>query len=142
MISRRDAGTVQELHSDFESYLAQLKRARHRTLVYVSLALSMAVSFSILCVLLANRIEVPSFGSALNEMPDIGLLSQFVNFSPYSAWNNALGTALFGIQIAITSMMRYWYLRQDKLITLLTQALVIEQETEVALRLMLSRRIA
>lgn len=133
---------MQELHSDFESYLAQLKRARQRTLIYLGLALTMTVSFSVLCVLLANRIEVPSLGSAFSEMPDIGFLSQFVNFSPYSAWNNALGTALFGIQVAITSLMRYWYLRQDKLITLLTQALVIEQETEVALRLMLSRRIA
>jgi hypothetical protein len=130
-----------ELQTDFEEYLAQLKRARQRTLIYLFIALGMTVTFSVMCVLLANQLHVPGFGQLEIDLPDIGFLSQFINPSPYSSWNNALGTALFGIQIAITSVIRYWYLRQDKLITLLTQALVIEQETEYALRLMLNNRI-
>lgn len=131
-----------DIHSDFETYLSKLMHARRRTLIYLVFALVMALAFSLLCVLLANNFRIPELQPLMDIIPDVGFLSQFVNPQPYSSWNNALGTALFGIQIAITSLLRYWYLRQDKLLTLLTQALVIEQQTEFALRLMLTRRIA
>ncbi len=112
------------VQGDYESYLIELKRARRRSVVYLVIALAVTLTLGSMSLVLMLR--NPGIGS----MPTL----QFVNFE------TILNLAHFSLNIAVASMMRYWYLRQDKLTTLLTQAMVIEQKHDMAIRVLLKQR--
>lgn len=114
-----------ELHDDFSEYLAQIRRARKRTLAYFLLALTLTITLSLLFLGLANRSQSDD-STIMIWLSDPG---------------NALDFILVPFNIVVASVARYWYLRQDKLMTLLTQAMVIEQENEMAIRLLLTKKI-
>lgn len=115
---------VLELHEDFDDYLAQIRRARTRTLVYFGLALLLTIALSIICLTVMGGVRV----------------YPLTNFAWLADPGNALDLVLLPFNIVLASVARYWYLRQDKLMTLLTQAMVIERENEMAIRLLLNKR--
>jgi hypothetical protein len=55
--------------------------------------------------------------------------------------DTALNLANFSLNFVVASIARYWFLRQDKLTTLLAEALVIENENETAIKLLLNQKI-
>ena len=116
------------LQGDFESYLTELKKARRRTVVFLALAVIVTLFFSItsIALLLGGTLAAP-FAAPSQIM-------QYANVE------TSVNLAHFFFNIAVASLIRYWYLRQDKLTTLLTQAMVIEREHETAIRILLKQR--
>lgn len=112
------------LQGDFDSYLDELRKARRRSVVFLALAIAITLFFGVasLWFLMSNQVGEPS------------------GWFDFANIETTLNLAHFFFNVAVATLMRYWYLRQDKLTTLLTQAMVIEQKHTTAIRLLLKKR--
>lgn len=113
------------LTDDFETYVLELTK-RNRRLLILLVAATAAAAVSLLIFVLAKlNIHLP-------HMLDAALRGNA---------NNALNAANLAANLAVGIAMRVWYLRDDKMTTLLTHAMVLDDEKEAAIRVLLNKKI-
>lgn len=113
------------LTEDFESYVLDLTK-RNRRLLVMLMATTAAAAIALLIFLLAQlNVDMPYF-------IDVALRGDSYH---------ALNAANLAVNVAVGIAMRVWYLRDDKMTTLLTHAMVLDNEKEAAIRVLLSKKI-
>ena len=125
-----------DLGADFQAYIDQNTRRRNRAVIYFWGAVFLTVVFGGISVTLLSSkylgygVKLPEF-----EFPGLAELGQL------NSAEAALNLAHFSLNLIVASMARSWYLRQDKLTALLTEALVLEEENETAIKLLLNQKV-
>lgn len=115
---------VKPLSEDFETYVLDLT-ARNRRMLWLLMAATIGaiVAFSIFVWAMLMR-DLPWPMSALLR----------------SDPGNALNMASLAANFAVATALRIWYLRQDKMTTLLTHAMVLDGASDTAIRVLLNRK--
>ena len=125
-----------DLSEDFQAYVEQNTRRRKRAIIYLWTAAFLTILSSIFAILL---LLAPYWGYAA-QLPKVTIPGPRKLVQLNSA-DTALNLANFSLNFVVASIARYWFLRQDKLTTLLAEALVIENENETAIKLLLNQKI-
>ena len=122
------------LSPDFDAYIKELtKRNRVSLSILVLGTLAAAAFFGI--YLMGIAFDAPAkLIDSLGEPEGIPLQSLKEETSP-------LNLAVVCANLAVAAAARVWYTRQDKMTTLLTHALVLEGESETAIRLLLHKKM-
>jgi len=116
---------MSELSQDFDVYKSDLKRESRRAIRFLVAATVIAFILGLLAVAMyTTNLQLPDFA-------DRALRGR---------WENVLNAAHLALNLAVAAALRIWYIRQDKMTTLLTHALVLEQENETAIRVLLNKK--
>lgn len=126
-----------DLSKDFQTYSEQNMRRRKRAIIYLAIALLLMTLSSVFCIFILSS----SFFGSSAIIPDISIPA-LGEWGELSDAGNALGMTHFCFNLVVAGIARYWYLRQDKLTSLLTEALVLEDENEIAFKLLLNKRVS
>lgn len=125
-----------DLGADFQAYIDHNTRRRSRAVIYLWTAVFLTMTFGgvsialLLSTYLGYGLKLPGI-----EIPALAGLGQL------NSAEAALNLAHFSLNLVVASIARYWYLRQDKLTALLTEALVLEEENETAIKLLLNKKV-
>ena len=128
------------LSEDFDAYVAHLSR---RNSVAIGVLIGGMIAATILAVIYVASIfyHVPGVGSLQ------GLLPEEVRQTPilsrlFQADNlDALHLSAVCANLAVAAALRIWYTRHEKMTALLTHALVLESEHEMAIRVLLQKEM-
>lgn len=115
---------VRSLSEDFETYVLDLT-ARNRRMLWLMIAATLAA-------ILAFAIFV--WALVMRDLP--WPLNSLLRSDP----GNALNMASLAANFAVATALRIWYLRQDKMTTLLTHAMVLDGASDTAIRVLLNRK--
>lgn len=126
-----------DLSKDFQAYVVQNQKGRRRAILYLWIAVFFTLTSSIACIgALLPEILGPTY-----NIPDLRI-SALGDWGRITDPENALNLASFSFNFVVASIARYWFLRQDKLTALLTEALVLEDEKETAIKVLLSTKLS
>lgn len=116
---------MKPLTEDFEAYVLELTKRNKRLLIMLMLATASA----------ALALMVFIFATIGTDLPD------FVRIALRDNPNHALSAANLAANLAVGMALRIWFTRQDKMTTLLTHAMVLDNEKEAAIRVLLNKKI-
>jgi cytochrome bd-type quinol oxidase subunit 2 len=114
-----------DLSRDFDTYKSDLTRESRRAIWFLVAATLIALVLGVLAVAMyITNLQLPDFADRALR----------------GSWENMLNIAHLSLNLAVAAALRIWYIRQDKMTTLLTHALVLEQENETAIRVLLNKK--
>jgi hypothetical protein len=127
------------LDDDFDAYADMLRRRNGVTLaVLLSATLFTAILLLVHVLEVSRMITLPvlPFGDLIPaQTPWANVLTPFFNLDDL----NALHLSALTAQIATWSALRLWFTRQERMTTLLTHALVLEDEKDAAIKVLLHK---
>lgn len=127
------------LSEDFDAYSDVLRR-RNRTALFVLMAATLLTAV----LIIAHGLEV----TGLVRLPTVPLGELVADaaswpsiFQPLLNLDdlNALHLSALSAQIAVWAALRLWFTRQERMTTLLTHALVLENEKDAAIKVLLHK---
>ena len=125
-----------DLSEDFQAYVDQNTRRRKRAIIYLWTAAFLTILSSIFAIAVLST----SYWGHTAKLPEIEIPG-LEKLGQIDSAETALNFANFSLNFVVASIARYWFLRQDKLTTLLTEALVLENENETAIKLLLNQKV-
>ena len=122
------------LSPDFDAYVDVLTR-RNRVSLFVLVGGMIGAVVFFFLYLAGIAFDAPKeFVSQLATDSDVPV--KFVEEE-----TNPLNLAIVFANLAVAAAVRVWYTRQDKMTTLLTHALVLEGESDTAIRVLLHKKM-
>lgn len=113
------------LSQDFEVYVLELTKRNRRMLLLLIGATLLAIAAFLIFIWALLSQDLPG--------PLEFLLRQDAG--------NALSAANLSANLAVGAALRIWYIRQDKMTTLLTHAMVLDGASDTAIRVLLNKKI-
>ncbi len=127
------------LNDDFDAYADMLRRRNGVTLaVLLSATLLTAILLIVHGLEVSGVIALPTlpFGELIpGQATWTNIFTPFFNLDDL----NALHLSALAAQIATWSALRLWFTRQERMTTLLTHALVLENEKDAAIKVLLHK---